>query len=1035
MFRRIGSLSLAAMAVVALPRVASAQDVGRFQAYEDQEEFTPAALPALLSARRVQVMVKMSADPVAVVRARAVGKVLSAQEGEAVAARVHAQHEELEPKISAQGGTVLFHMHHAYNGFQIEIDREKVGGLEKLPGVVEVMPVRIHERTNATTVPFIGAPQVWGAVPGFRGEGIKIAVLDTGVDYTHANFAGPGTVAAYQAAAANAAAPADPALFGPSAPKVKGGYDLVGDAYNASSSDPAKTRPAPDPNPLDCGGHGSHTAGTALGFGVNADGSTYTGPYDSTIYTPKKFKIGPGVAPKADLYAYKVFGCEGSTNVVAAAIDMATAAGVDVISMSLGSSFGTEHSADTEAALNAAKAGIIVVASSGNSGSAPYILGSPSSGSAVISVAATDATPSFPGATLQLTSTVAVTVQNSNGGRFADGTQYPVVVLRNKDGSLSLGCSDSDYDPARNGGVAVAGKLVVTKRGVCARVWRAGLAQKYGAAAAAMINTDPGFPPYEGDIPADPTAFGGLPAVTIPFFGARSGDAKPMAAAEGTTISASNVTLPNPGFAKAASFTSSGPRFGDSSFKPGLTAPGVAVVSTAVGTGTQGAAFSGTSMACPHVAGVAALVKQAHKEWSATDQRAAILQTANPTLLRDYLPRLEGAGLVQPMGAILTQAVIRSDDDNPNGLSFGFAETLRDYRAARELSIENHGESAVQFNVSVTKVTGDPSVQVVPDQTSIWVGPDDDADLTVRLQVPAAGIPATHDANGNDVFADVSGYLTLTPATPSMNNGVALRMPYYLVPRVRSNAFAFTDGTFGPSRPAARLYVTNFLGGMAASPDFYSWGLRNKPQGVPFFDTRAVGVQSIATGPSSRFLVFAINTFARFSNPAAAEFDLPIWTRSPTTSDPDYYVVGADLGALTTGRNNGVLVSAVLNMATGSFRIRYYADAPTDGSTVLLPVRASDLGLSSAAPRFTYGEATFNNIDGSSAQMPGLATFNAWNPSIVATDSPKVAPNGYSVVDVTTDAAEFAQTPALGVMVVDADNRSGKAQAQLLQAE
>ena len=157
-----------------------------------------------------------------------------------------------------------------------------------------------------------------------------------------------------------------------------GGFDFVGDDYDAEAEDPGDQIPQPDPDPLDCDGHGSHVAGTAAGYGV-AGGTTYTGPYNAGIYSATQFTIGPGIAPEAMIRSYRVFGCGGSatSDVIVAAINRAVADHVDVINMSLGSPFGRNDDLDSVAANHAVLAGIAVVASAGNSGPAAYITGSP----------------------------------------------------------------------------------------------------------------------------------------------------------------------------------------------------------------------------------------------------------------------------------------------------------------------------------------------------------------------------------------------------------------------------------------------------------------------------------------------------------------------------------------------------------------------------------------------------------------------------------------------------------------------------------
>ena len=1043
------------------PGRVAASPGARFVAVESpawvKTNFTPAALKG---EEHVKVIVRMSADPVALVRARAPNRVLSDAEEAATVSRAHAQHEAIAPGLTALGARVLGHFHYAFNGVKVEIARGAIARLASLPGVVEAMPVRTYHLNNAVSVPFIGAPLVWQATPGFRGEGIKIALIDTGIDYTHADFGGPGTVAAFTAAQATSTQPADPSLFGPNAPKVKGGTDLVGDDYDAN--DPAKSTPVPDPNPLDCNGHGSHVAGTAAGFGVLQDGRTFGGPYDVSAYADNAFLVGPGVAPKADLYAVRVFGCSGATDVVTEAIDWTVEHKMDVVNMSLGSDFGLAISADSIAAANAAKAGILVVAAAGNAGPGLYVTGEPAVAEGVVSVAAMDSTAAFPAAVLALSTGGSVTVQNSNGGALLNGTSYPgVVVLRNtgfngepNDGSLSFGCQEADWDKTRNGGVDVAGKLVVALRGTAtycdqpsagARVFRAGAGQKYGAAAVVLLNNAPGYPPFEGQIPGgDPTTnpFG---AVTIPFYGAQgastptapSPDAAAIIAAASAT--ATNSSIANPGFELTASFSSGGPAQIDSGFKPSLAAPGVSILSTLSGSGYLGVRLSGTSMATPHVTGVAALARQAHPTWSSQDQRASVLQTATLSLFRTQNLRLGGAGVVQPVGATLTQAVVLAPDDQMNPLAFGEAEMLHPFVGQRELTIRNHGRTAIDFSLSSSPVSGGP-VTVGFSRKRLRVPPGGDAKVVVTLAVPTSSVGPTHDpSSGAVLFQEVSGFVTLTPG-PGQNGGVTLSLPYYLVPRVRSNAFSFTGHPLGPSHPQNTLYVTNFGGATPAVTDFYNVGLVSDPQGLAFFDPHALGVQEFPSTATDNYLVFALNTWNRFNNPAVDEIDICVFTTQPAgpcdavSTLPDFMVIGIGGSVISAQLPIDQMVAAVFNPATGQALVRFFADAPTDGSTVLLPVLASDLGLSATTPSFSYTAATFDeNL--ATASLPGVGAFNAFNQPITVSAFPVVAPDTFVPVGVHVDPAQFAATPQLGLMVIVPDNRADQREGQVVRID
>ncbi len=1023
--RRATFLAVAATVGFGLSLPAQAQD--SFEAITGDTAVAPYA-PRTVEGIRRTVMVLLAGDSVAALQQR-MGRDLTDAERNAIRIARSFDHAVAKREIERRGGNVLATLYGALNGIKVSVPQSRLQELLSIPGVVGLKSVGTYERTNATSVPLIGSPLAWQLPTHLQGQGVKIAVIDTGIDYTHANFGGPGTVAAYQAAKATDAAPADPALFGPAAPKVKGGTDLVGDAYTGSNT------PVPDPNPLDCEftsgsvGHGSHVAGTATGFGVKADGTTFAGPYDNTIYAPGAFSIGPGVAPKADLYSVRVFGCSGNTNVVSEAIDWAVANGMNVISMSLGSNYGVNgaggDTAEQTAVANAIAAGIVVVAASGNAGPIPYITSAPAVYPGTISVAATDALATLPVASLALNTGPTLTAQNSNGSIFANGLNLPIAVLYNTPGvpssGVSLGCNPNEYQ-ASTGGTDVTGKLVVTVRGTCARTYRAGAAHHFGAAGAAMINTSAGFPPYEGPIPGgaptpnDGNTFEPVPQ-TFPFFGVLQSDGPTLTAAA-SAIANNLPPLANPGFLKIASFSSMGPRIGDDVLKPGVTAPGVSTVSTASGTGNGFEILSGTSMATPHVAGVAALVRQANPSWSVSDLSAAVVQTASPSLMPDYTPRNEGAGLVQVLPAVSTQAVVRTPD---NSVSFGFADLLSDLSSTKQVTVHNAGPKAVQFNIAVTKSVGPASVTVTT-PSSVIVNANSDAQFPVTLNVLANSV------GGGTGFQDIGGYIKLTPSSSRLNGNASLTVPYYLVAHSRSNLATTVSGN--------TMSFTNAGGAIAGTPTFYTWGLSQPaPQGISQNDVRAVGARLSGTN-----VIFAVNTHNRTSTTLAfQEFDICIDTSGGPGFTPNKVLIGINGNALSTSLTLAQYATAIFPTdancnINGGGSLLFTVTQPTDNSTLQLPVPrggAAGLGLTAAQPRFKYVVRYFGT-DGFGAQMPGTGAFNAFTPAVTFGAAPVVAPNGSGSSTFAVNSTELASTPALGVMVIAPDNVSGSAQAALL---
>ena len=992
-------------------------------------------LPPGLDTTPVTVVVLLSGDPVATVQESA-GRRLSRDEKDNVKGQRKNEQNAISAQIVAAGGKIVGTFQSAVNGVKVQIPSNKIGELRQIVGVVDVKGVNTYERHNVIGVPRVQAPAVWAGLPHFRGEGMKVAIIDTGIDYTHADFGGKGTPDAFAAAFAASTLPADPAQFGPAAPKVKGGIDLVGDDYN--SDDPTSV-PRPDPNPLDCNGHGTHVAGTAAGFGVTSGGSTYTGPYDTTTYS-QSFLVGPGVAPKADLYAVRVFGCFGSTNVVVDAIDWAVDHDMDVINMSLGSDFGTSDSADALAADNAAKAGVVVVASAGNGGNLRYISGTPASSSRAISVAATETVATTPSANVALPAAggdAARTILaiNANGATYTSPFNGTVKVVLGGDfvppDAISLGCSKEAFEA--NGGVV--GKIAVVNRGVCARTDKAIYGQKAGATAVIMINNAPGLlPPYEGPIDYDPDPPYGSYPVIIPFLGVKgttddpTSDGSRLVLRDGMVVAFAPGPLLPTGI---ASFSSGGPRNGDSVLKPDISAPGNPIYSAWIGTGIEALGFLGTSQAAPHIAGVAALVQQAHPSWRTGVVKSAIINSGDPGAIGGYATHSAGSGFVNAAAAAHTQ-VTAFADDKLTSLNFGLVEFQKNFTRDQKITLRNDGNAAATFNVAAVLPQGSPH-SVALDRTQVRVKAHDTSDVRVTLNVPAA------TAGNSDAFRDVAGLIVFTPASAADNGGIPLRVPYYLVPRVSSNVEAKLDKPVKASSPQGVISLTNRGSAIAATADFYSWGLDGKGKGSskknPIINLASAGVQSFPLSATDQLIVFAINTEEAWSSPSTREFDVAIDLNGDGI--PDYYVVAIDLGLLIDGFANGQVVTVVYDSTHVPQFVEFAAIAPFDSSTILLPVLAADIGVTPASPRFSY-KATGRDLvqTGASDSFTSWAKYNAFGSAI--TDGQFVgsfAPNATAAVPFSVNTTELARTPALGLMVVTQDNKNGTDETNLVKID
>jgi len=683
----------------------------------------------------------------------------------------------------------------AVAGAIVTADAAKVRELAKRPDVVSVRTVVPKTRTNASAEQLTNTLTAWQQT-GKLGDGIRVGVIDDGIDYTHADFGGPGTPAAYQAVDRTKV---DASYF--PTEKVVGGTDLVGDDYD-SAGETGTPIPKPDPNPLACGEHGTHVAGTIGGYGVNADGSTFTGDY-SKLDGPKldALKIGPGTAPMASLYAIKVFGCEGSTNVVSQALDWSLDPDgdgdftdhLDLVNLSLGSDFGAPDDPDSLFVRKLAANNVLPVFSAGNGGDVYDIAGSPGNTPEALTVASSrDASVLRDAAEVKAPANVA----GQKGGQLSQNyTGYDTLDLTKPVVKLSAanaaGCAA--YSAADK--AAAAGKFVWLEwddndsTRACGSAVRANNAQAAGAAGALLSSTLEHFS----------AGIAGNAAVPMfQFTGSATAQLRPALTAGTLQVRlygagrASLQTYDQSIVDTPSSFTSRGVR--GPAVKPDVSAPGDTIASAFRGSGNDRTVLSGTSMAAPHTSGITALIRETHPDWTVEEVKAAVINTAGHDIKdasgKTFAPQRVGSGRIDAKAALDNQVLAYVVDD-PGAVSVGFGtvEAGGPVSLTKTVKVVNKGSKAAEFSVAYQGIDVLPGVGYQLDKSTVSLTPRGVATIKVTLKItdPKAlrkvidPTMQTEQAGlARQFLADASGRIALTPTKGAT---VGLRVPVYAAPK------------------------------------------------------------------------------------------------------------------------------------------------------------------------------------------------------------------------------------------------------------
>jgi minor extracellular serine protease Vpr len=933
---------------------------------------TAALAPAGAPKGQVQVIIRLSDPSLATAlgpNAKRNGIPWSGNQQRAYLAQLKSKQDAVMAQVRAMGGTELARVSKAHNAVVIQIDAQHLADVARLPGVTKVRPVVDYEAALSETVPYIGATALQGL--GIDGTGIKVAVLDTGIDYTHHNLGGPGTVAAYTdcygpdpTSIINKELPPPPCVYPTS--KVVGGYDFVGEDWPNGPL-------APDPNPIGAPGAGVFPSFPTL------DGSHGTHVAD-IIAGKSSDSSHVGVAPGAQLYAVKVCSsvstsCSGIA--LLEAIEFALdpngdgdiSDAVDVVNMSLGSNYGQREDDLSEASAIASRFGIVVVAAAGNAADRPYIVSSPSTTPEVISVAQTQV-PSALAYPLIINSPASIAGSYPNTATV-DWAPVGAGVTGDVAYVGGIGCPGGPPYP-----VSVVGKIALIDRGVCAvslKVDRAAKAGAIGALIGLVAAGDAISFSYGGGDTFVPTliiiqSYSTLIKSTI---------------ATGATVNATFSSATAIGLVGSMVGSSArGPSYSYVAIKPDIGAPG-ASVSAVSGTGTGESAFGGTSGATPMIAGSAALLLSASPLLTPQEVKAKLMNSAetnilvNPATLPGVpaeITRIGGGEVRVDKAHKLTVAAWDADDPVGVGLSFGYTAVTGTPQLVKKVLVRNYASKTRTFSITPSyRFAGDAASGAVTlsAPATVTVPGNGSKSFLLKLAINAAKLPtwawdavspstaSTGGSQGGNgpllTTVEFDGYVTFADATDT------LHLPWHVLPhkaddlKVASTSLALHGGSSG------NIGISNVGGAVDGAVDTFA--LTGTSSRIPakflpepgdnfaVIDLKAVGVRAASTN-----VQFAINTFGARSHPAyPAEFD--IYVDSNNDGNFDYVIFNSENGGFGA---SGQTVVAVANLTTGAVSVLSFANADLNSANMIMSVPMSSVGLT-PGQKFSFFVLAFDN--------------------------------------------------------------------------